>query len=256
MSRSKPNRAENPAVRFFEWKAQKGVLQYYDKANKENVEVPIPFKFLVLDQLHTVKGGTKVQGSYVGFYSNEVRDIKRETITLRSKNGIEAEGTYQEVKAHRGAKYTKSIYIAFDNGGELEIGNIQAIGSANSAWIEFSNSGVNLNTCAVTIKDRKKIEGEQSDYYEPVFEASECPQKLNELAWKLDGKLQEYLSDYFGRGARENDEYAQGEVSANRFPDDPDLVPSDEEEAAGRGWNEQDGTPVENDTDKQPAIGW
>ena len=39
MSRSKPNRAENPAVRFFEWKAQKGVLQYYDKANKENVEV-------------------------------------------------------------------------------------------------------------------------------------------------------------------------------------------------------------------------
>jgi hypothetical protein len=46
----------NPATKFFEWKSNEKTFAYYDKETKTNVSVELPFKFLVLDELHTVKG--------------------------------------------------------------------------------------------------------------------------------------------------------------------------------------------------------
>ena len=44
--------ASNPATKFIEWKSNDKCFNYYDKEAQKNVEIPLPFKFLVLDELH------------------------------------------------------------------------------------------------------------------------------------------------------------------------------------------------------------
>ena len=63
MSRSNNVELKNPATRFFEWKGETGGFRYYDKEidNEDGtkgarVQVSLPFYFLVLDTLATVKG--------------------------------------------------------------------------------------------------------------------------------------------------------------------------------------------------------
>jgi hypothetical protein len=73
MSRSNPqDHLQNPATRWFEWNGERGEIRYYDKELKKNVEVPLPFTFLLLDEVATVRGWHDPQR--LGYYANEVRD--------------------------------------------------------------------------------------------------------------------------------------------------------------------------------------
>ena len=99
MSRSNPQEhLSNPAVRWFEWNGEKGVIRFYDKDAKTNVDVPLPFTFLLLDQLATVRGWHDASAS--GIYANEVRDTTKDTLVVKSfKGGTIAEGLYKDIKA-------------------------------------------------------------------------------------------------------------------------------------------------------------
>ena len=57
MSRSNPNDngTPNPSVRWFEWNGEQGTVRYYDKDLKQNVEVGSKFRFMLLDQLASVR---------------------------------------------------------------------------------------------------------------------------------------------------------------------------------------------------------
>ena len=46
----------NPSTKFIEWKSNDKAFEYYDKETSSKVAIPLPFKFLVLDELHAVKG--------------------------------------------------------------------------------------------------------------------------------------------------------------------------------------------------------
>jgi len=48
--------SKNPATKFLDWKSDQKGFSYYDKGLGKNVEVPLPFKFVFLDELSTVKG--------------------------------------------------------------------------------------------------------------------------------------------------------------------------------------------------------
>ena len=48
--------SKNPATKFLEWKSDQKGFSYYDKGLAKNVEVSLPFKFVFLDELSTVKG--------------------------------------------------------------------------------------------------------------------------------------------------------------------------------------------------------
>ncbi len=88
MSRSNPTEnLTSPCKHYFEWDADKGAFKYYDKEKKENVEVPLPFKFIVLDELNTIKGFYKEKKS--SFWANEIRDTKKDILTVRTKLGVE-----------------------------------------------------------------------------------------------------------------------------------------------------------------------
>ena len=134
----------NPATKFFDWKSNDKCFSYYDKdlatsnpETKGKVNVPLPFKFLVLDELHAIKGWNDATQS--GIFSNEVKFISKETMTVKPFKGNEiVKGLYKDIKekvVSAGGYYVKSIYIMLENGS---LANIQLKGSAVQKWGEFT----------------------------------------------------------------------------------------------------------------------
>jgi hypothetical protein len=200
MSRSNPNaEMSNPSTRFFEWSGGSGQVKYYDKENKEDIFVELPFTFLVLDQLSTIKGYSDADKS--GYWSNEVRDLRKEIFVVRTKAGIVKTGYYADLVdiQAKGAKYAKSVYIAyFNDERELVIGNIKMYGSAIGAWIEFCKAN-NVNNDAVSLVDATPEKKGKTDYFVPVFKRKDVSDATNETAIELDKQLQTYLSVYFDK---------------------------------------------------------
>jgi hypothetical protein len=127
----------NPATKFFDWKSNDKCFSYYDKEEQKNILVPLPFKFLVLDELHAVKGWNDATSS--GIYSNEVKFISKEPMTVKPFKGNEiAKGLYKDIKEKiqaAGGHYVKSIYIMLEDGA---LANIQFKGAAVQKWGEFT----------------------------------------------------------------------------------------------------------------------
>lgn len=208
MSRSIPTTTSSPAVRFFDWSASKGELQYYDKDLKENVEVKLPFSFLILDEVSQVGGGTKIGGKYEGYWSNAVKDLNSQIITVKSKQGIVAQGLYAELKERKGLHYVKGLYIAFYGDDKtLQIGFLKFKGSSLGAWFEFTKSHRDLYKGAFTIKSKSEvIEGEKGDYYTPVFaHKPEVSDETENVAKMLDATVQEYFTRYFSHKATDEE---------------------------------------------------
>ena len=206
MSRSAPtaDKSPNPAVHFFEWAggATGGYLHYWDKEKKENVQCNLPFTFLALDELATVKGWNDASDS--GIYSNEVRSTKAESLTVKAfKGGIIAEGLYSEIKDAvntAGGRYVSSIYCAFREDGELSIGAVQFKGAALNAWVDFKKaSGAKLWEKAVTITGSVEGKNGSVKYKTPTFILKDVSEDTNEAAKALDTLLQSYLTEYFSR---------------------------------------------------------
>jgi len=127
----------NPSTKFIEWKSNDKCFSYYDKDEQKNISIPLPFKFLVLDELHTIKGWNDATSSAI--YSNEVKFISKETLTVKPFKGNEiAKGLYKDIKEKivaAGGHYTKSIYIMLEDGS---LANIQLKGSAVQKWGDFT----------------------------------------------------------------------------------------------------------------------
>jgi hypothetical protein len=127
----------NPATKFIEWKSNDKCFNYYDKDAQKNVEIPLPFKFLVLDELHTIKGWNDASGSNI--YSNEVKFISKEVMTVKPFKGNEiAKGYYKDIKdkvVAAGGHYTKSIYVMLEDGS---LSNISLKGSGVQKWGDFT----------------------------------------------------------------------------------------------------------------------
>lgn len=127
----------NPSTKFLEWKSNEKCFSYYDKEKSENVLISLPFKFLVLDELHSIKGWNDSTQSAI--YSNEVKFISKEIMTVKPFKGNEiAKGLYKDIKEKvqsAGGHYVKSIYIMLEDG---ILANIQLKGAAVQSWSEFT----------------------------------------------------------------------------------------------------------------------
>lgn len=225
MSRSNNTDIINPAKFFYEWVGSKGCLKYFDKSigeKGENVLVQLPFTFLVLDRLSTIKGFSDMDQS--GFWSNEIRDIKKEPFTVRTKKGIVATGLYSNLAPvlNQGACYSQSVYIAVkDAKGEFTICNFSIHGSAIGEWINLCK-GKNIYKYAVTISAATPAKKGATNYFTPVFKLNPAiAPETEQKAIELDKTLQEYLTAYFNRNKSEQQETtAVAEVVTDRQKSD------------------------------------
>ena len=204
MSRSNPTvNAPNPAVRWFEWNGEHGKVRYYDKDAKQNVDVPMPFAFLLLDELASVRGWHDASES--GIYSNEVRDTRTDTLLVKSfKGGTLIEGIYKDIKDRAnslGGQFNANCYIAFKaSDGDLAIGCLRFKGSALGAWMEFRKAHRHeLYESAVNITGYTEGKKGRIVFRTPTFEVKSTSQDTNRQALGLDAELQAWLKGYFGR---------------------------------------------------------
>lgn len=238
MSRSNPT-AKNPAERFFQWRGGEeggGRLTWYDKESEKEVEVELPFSFLVLDELSTITGFSEKDHS--GFWSNEVRNLMTDPLYVKTKGGVVATGLYgaiSEAIKSKGARYAKSVYIAFKNDeGELAIGNLKIAGAALTVWIEFQKK-FNVMECAVYISDKPKAGKKGTNkYWIPVFEGQKVNDASAKASDKLDQELQQYLGNYFNRKSDidEAAPVAQDDVEIEDLPDNEEESADEAEPVA------------------------
>lgn len=189
------NNPTNPARHFI--KVKSGALSYYDKEAGENVEVPTPFKFVVLDQLATIKGWSDQDES--GYWSNEVKSVGRDVLNVRTKAGLKESGLWKDIKGSvgiAGAKYHASIYVAATGRDGLQIENIAFTGAALNAWIEFTKANdVRKNT--VTLTEWADAKKGSVKYKVPVFTAEPMEDAERDEAVELAKQLREYHNQYF-----------------------------------------------------------
>lgn len=230
MSRSNPT-PTNPAKKFFRWSGSKGELTWYDKDKQMELAMPLPFEFLVLDQLATITGFCEQDKS--SYWSNEVRSIAKEEFDVRTSKGTKQTGLYSTLANVRskGAKYAKSIYIAYTEDNELVIGNIKASGAALTAWIEFSGNAVVANGKVILTGSNKATKG-TTTFFVPTFEWENSTSEEDRHAVELDKQLQVYLSQYlaaaqFNRTSQEETETQEEHVLTPAdigLDDDPEFA--------------------------------
>lgn len=218
MSRSNPSEhLANPAVRWFEWNGEKGEVRYYDKDDRKNVDVPLPFTFILLDELASVRGWHDASSS--GIYSNEVRDTTQEVMVVKSfKGGTIAEGKYREIKDRvnaAGGDYHANCYIAFKQGdGAYAIGSIRFRGAALGAWMEFRKAHRNaIYKQAVRISGYTEGQKGRVIFRVPTMVLNSVTSEAEAQAVALDKELQEFLSAYLNRNKRDQAEAGAHHVS-------------------------------------------
>lgn len=216
MSRSNPTEgARNPCTRWFEWAGGEdaGFPRWYNKDTQTDVKVALPFTFLFLDELITIKGYHKRSKS--GIYANEIRDTRQEVLVVKSfKGGEVAGGLYQDIKDKvkvAGGGFCWSVYVAFkDEQGQLAIGNFAMRGASLGAWMDFkkecgSKKDEHGKSAPAYCVDAVQITGfvddktGDNDFRRPVFGLKPTSADTNAAAVALDKQLQAFFADYFKR---------------------------------------------------------
>lgn len=230
MSRSNPNENSNPnpAVRWFEWNGEQGVVRYYDKELKTNIDVGSDLTFLLLDQVGSVRGWHDASQS--GIYSNEVKDTRQEVLIVKSfKGGTLAEGIYRDIKdrvAAQGGQFVANLYIGFKNGsGALALGSLRFKGAALGAWMEFTKAHkADLYSKAVRIQGFTEGKKGRIVFRVPVLKVMDANPNTAAAAIELDKELQKFFASYFKRTKVEQVEHAQ-----HVPPPDDDNIPEYDE---------------------------
>jgi hypothetical protein len=161
--------SKSPASKFIEWKSNDRVFSYYDRDKKENVAIPLPFKFVFLKEMVTIKGWHDASES--GIFSNEVKFTSKEELDVKSfKGGSIAKGLYKDIKqkvVEAGGRYHKSVYVMLADG---TLANLSFKGSVVKAWGDFSEKCKNrLPLEWITIKDVTEGKKGSIKYTTPNF---------------------------------------------------------------------------------------
>lgn len=215
----------NPATKFIDWKSNDKCFNYYDKEAQKNVEIPLPFKFLVLDELHTIKGWNDASSSNI--YSNEVKFISKEVMTVKPFKGNEiAKGYYKDIKdkvVAAGGHYTKSIYVMLEDGS---LANISLKGSGVQKWGDFTQKTRNrLADEWVTVAKAEDGKKGAVKFSTPSFSfANSISEEEANMADEAFNILESYLKTYLAKA--DIDVVLNGDI-ANDFNDMQDADDDD-----------------------------
>lgn len=232
MSRSNPRTTiKNPAAKFIKWDGSKGEFSYYDKEKKDNISVPLPVAFLVLDELATVTGFNARTKSNV--YSNEVHSTTEEPLNVRCFSGkggkgyVLAKGLYSEIKPKlivqvKDVRFTASVYAIMKNENEeFELVNFHFVGSTLNAWIKYKEEH-DPYADAIAVKSFVEAESGTVTYRYPRFEPRKVTQETQDIALAFDKNLQEYLKEY-KKAQTATFEAQESETKEDKDPSQPNI---------------------------------
>lgn len=232
MSRSKPQGTDpNPAVRWFEWHGEQGVVRHYDKTAKQNIIEPLPFRFLLLDEVGTVRGWHDTSNS--GIYANQVRDTRSDVLVVKAfKGGTLAEGLYKDIKDRvntLGGRFNADCYIAFKLDGALALGVLRFKGAALGAWMEFRKAHrADLYEKAIEIDGYTEGKKGRIVFRTPTFRLVSVSADTQQIAVAIDADLQRWLDGYFSKRTAEQPH--ADDVANEPEPDDDGRMAAPDED--------------------------
>lgn len=234
------NSTRNPATKYYKWSggakeevalpdgttATKvvGRLTYWDSdaINKDgeqgdNIAVPLPFRFCILEQSRSITGFSPTPGTNIRYYSNETVQNDEVLVVQRkddSGNHEVCRGTYDQIKASlpQGARLQINLYIFNPDTMQIERLNLQ--GSSVAAFIDFSKKNKEaLYTRVTTMESAGELKKNGSvEYMPPVFKSATVnysDEEMKELT-KQDQIVVEYL-----KYRSEQNRLANGESAEN-----------------------------------------
>lgn len=207
-----------PVLHYVEWKWAEWTFAYYDKDKGENKLIKLPLKFILLDELTTVKWFHMKDQS--GIYANEIRDISNEELTVKIFSWATlATGTWNDIKNSlpNGAKFSKSVYAYCDKLGWII--NIQFNGSSLGPWMDKD-----CTTRAIqATKNDELLKYGTVEYYSPNFENYNATKKEVESAEEAFNELQAYLSSKGTTQKNPKDSEGPAEMNNESLNSDEDL---------------------------------
>jgi hypothetical protein len=244
-----------PAVNYLEWSSEDGCFKYYDKDLEQKVLVNLPFKFAVLDgDWVTVKGYNSKKEK--GFYSNEIKDLKKEELVVKCGKEEFARGLWADIKeklGDAGAKFTKSVYIAVKNqeSGEYEVWNLQLKGGsltggnkpgvkpskedAFDGWINFTKAlKQSLYSKFIVVNNVKPKKNGATKFVIPVYSTEDMTAEESATFDKMDIALKLHMKEYHEYLKTRRDDDKTSEVDDSTYvpdveeaPVEPDFSPDD-----------------------------
>ena len=200
----------NPSTKFIEWKSNDKCFSFYDRETSANVSISLPFKFLVLDELHTVKGWNDASSSQIN--SNEVKFISRDEMVVKPFKGNEiAKGLYKDIKEKikaAGGHYVKSVYCMLEDGS---IANLQLKGAACQSYGDFTAKTRSRLTDEWVVV-AKAIDGKKGavKYTTPGFAFDKSLSESEaDLADEAFNTLEAYLKTYLTKAEPINNEIVE-----------------------------------------------
>lgn len=203
MSRTQPSTggSKSPIQYYLRFNGETGKLEYYDKDEKKNVVLD-DLDFVILDIRGSVTGWNDASESKL--YSNMVKNLSKEEITVRSFKGTNkevAKGFYKEIKDQvekAGGVYTSNLLSLVKVGKDWEFGNIQLTGSGLATWMTFMEDYPNnkIYDFVVNIAQGEARKKGKINYFVPEFGTKTLPSKVGTQAEEADTELQAYFASY------------------------------------------------------------
>jgi len=202
----------NPSLFFAQWDSTNKCFSYYDKAAKQTILLPLPFAFIPLYKMFTVKGFNQKENK--GYWANEVNNKLTEKITVMCKNNATGEikqyikGLYSDIKDQidNRAFFTESLYVGVkDSAGQLRLANIQIQRSGIGNWFDF-NKNNDMSKIAVQVASFTNEVSGAVKFTSPVYSALPITPQTDAEAYKLQQIVKEYIAEYLKYTASESNE--------------------------------------------------
>lgn len=226
----------NPAEFRFDWRSSQKKFAFYKVDDKSKGVAPLPFKFLVLDSFSAVQGFDESQGaSGTGIWSNEVKDLRSEPLTIRyNGGGVIAQGLYtdikDQVKASKSMNYYKVLYILTPKG---VIARLEVKGSAAFKLGDFmSKIGTRVYDEFISVEETTEHTKGSVTWNDPVFTSGGViPDGFDAKAEEAYEKLKTYIKGKGGSDTSNAEQPTDQEPVSEGTPewlDDASEVGSDD----------------------------
>lgn len=237
------NSTPNPAQKYYKWSggykekvtlpdgstADKitGRLTYWDRdagENGENVDVPLPFSFCVLEQTRAITGFSPTPGANIRYYSNETVDTDEAMVVKRKDENGETEivrGRYADIKEKlpQGARLQVNLYIYNPESQAIE--RINLSGSALGEFINFSKKNKGIYEAMMSIDKSGELKKNGAvEFMPPKFSLASARYSNDEMAELT--KQDKIVVDYMKYRREQN----EGSNSNSEFVGSIDQTPA------------------------------
>jgi hypothetical protein len=182
----------SPVKKFISFNGNLGKFGVISDGEKDMVDIPYPFTFVVVDNdAFNIGGATSLEDKAPRFSSNMGHRAFSSELTVSLAGNVVASGSWASLKTNPAlskARYQGLIFAIADLGQGKELVRISLHGKALFEWGTFTKTVNVLGDTAVQVKEAVETKSEKTGLASkvPVFTAVNVSKETLDLAAKTD----------------------------------------------------------------------